>query len=255
MSEPELLIDRPADGVAVLTLNRPDRLNAVTMELQSQLHSALIELEVDPAVRCVVLTGAGSRAFSAGYDVHEMGTWSADALMLALLQREEWVWGVAVHPQPIVAALNGLTYGVGAIMASSVDIRIGCPETVWRFTAGQHGGANATWSLPALVGRGRAAELLMTSRKVEAAEAERIGLVDRVVSEQAALLPAAIETAQAIASSPPAGTRAIKRLLREHVGRTVEEAFVAENIAMRTELRPRPVGELYEDFLRDGGNP
>lgn len=253
MSEPELLIDRPADGVAVLTLNRPDRLNAVTMELQARLDKALIELEADVSVRCLVLTGAGERSFSAGYDVHEMGQWSADELMLALLQREEWVWRVATHPQPIIAALNGLTYGVGAIMASSVDVRIGCPETVWRFTAGQHGGANATWSLPALVGRGRAAELLMTSRKVEAAEAERIGLLDRVVVAQDLLLGAAIETAVAIAASPPTGTRAIKRLLREHVGRTVEEAFVAENIAMRTELRPRPVGELYEDFLRDSG--
>jgi enoyl-CoA hydratase/carnithine racemase len=251
MTEPELLIDRPADGVAVLTLNRPDKLNAVTMELQERLDRALVELESEPDVRCLVLTGAGFKAFSAGYDVHEMGPWSADQLVLALLQREEWVWRVAVHPQPIVAALNGLTYGVGAIMASSVDVRIGCPDTVWRFTAGQHGGANATWNLPALVGRGRAAELLMTSRKVEATEAERIGLLDHVVSDRAALLPAAIETARAIAASPPAGTRAIKRLLREHVGRTVEEAFIAENIAMRTELRPRPIGELYSDFLRE----
>ena len=249
MTEAELLIDRPAEGVAVLTLNRPDKLNAVTMELQERLDAALIELEADLTVRCLVLTGTGDKAFSAGYDVHEMGGWSADELVLSLLQREEWVWRVAVHPQPIVAALNGLTYGVGAIMASSVDVRIGCADTVWRFTAGQHGGANATWSLPALVGRGLAAELLMTSRKVDAAEAERIGLLDRVVSDQAALLPTAIETAQAIAASPAAGTRAIKRLLREHVGRTVEEAFIAENIAMRTELRPRPVGELYSDFL------
>jgi 2-(1,2-epoxy-1,2-dihydrophenyl)acetyl-CoA isomerase len=202
-------------------------------------------------VRCVVLTGAGEKAFSAGYDVHEMGPWSSDELVLALLQREEWVWRVASHPQPIVAALNGLTFGVGAIMASSVDVRIGCPSTVWRFTAGQHGGANATWSLPALVGRGRAAELLMTSRPVDAAEAERIGLLDRLVAAPEQLLPTAIETAEAIAASPPSGTRAIKRLLREHVGRTVEEAFIAENVAMRTELRPRPVGELYSDFLSE----
>jgi enoyl-CoA hydratase/carnithine racemase len=251
MSDSELLIDRPVDGVAVLTLNRPDSLNAVTMALQQRLHETLVELEADPDVRCLVLTGAGERAFSAGYDVHEMGRWSSDELVLALVQREQWVWRVASHPQPIIAALNGLTYGVGAIMASSVDVRIGCPETVWRFTAGQHGGANATWSLPALVGRGRAAELLMTSRTVEPAEAEWIGLLDRVVGSRQELLPTAIDTAAAIAASPPAGTRAIKRLLREHVGRTVEEAFIAENIAMRTELRPRPVGELYSDFLAD----
>jgi 2-(1,2-epoxy-1,2-dihydrophenyl)acetyl-CoA isomerase len=245
----ELLIDRPADGVAVLTLNRPEKLNAVTMELQRTLDEALGALEADPDVRCLVLTGSGDRAFSAGYDVHEMGSWSADELLIALLEREQLIWRVATHPQPIVAALNGITYGVGAIMASTVDVRIGVPRTVWRFTAGEHGGANATWSLPSLVGRGRAAELLMTSRKIDAAEAERIGLLDRVVQTPEALLPAAIETASAIAANPAAGTRAIKRLLREHVGRSIEEAFVAENIAMRTELRPKPVGELYADFL------
>jgi enoyl-CoA hydratase/carnithine racemase len=178
-----------------------------------------------------------------------MGSWSADELLIALLEREQLIWRVATHPQPIVAALNGITYGVGAIMASTADVRIGVSRTVWRFTAGEHGGANATWSLPSLVGRGRAAELLMTSRKIDAAEAERIGLLERVVQAPEGLLSAAIETASAIAANPPAGTRAIKRLLREHVGRSIEEAFVAENIVMRTELRPRPVGELYADFL------
>jgi 2-(1,2-epoxy-1,2-dihydrophenyl)acetyl-CoA isomerase len=248
MATGELLIDRPAEGVVVLTLNRPDRLNAVTMDLQRRLDGELTQLESDNQTRCVVLTGGGERAFSAGYDVHEMADWSADELLMGLLERERWIWHVASTPVPVIAALNGITYGVGAIMASAVDHRIGCPETVWRFTAGEHGGANATWSLPSLVGRGRAAELLMTSRKIHAAEAEQIGLLDRVV-EQDDVLDAAIATAAAIAANPAPGTRAIKRLLREHVGRGLEERFIAENIAMRTELRPRPVGELYADFL------
>lgn len=244
----ELLVDHAGDGVAVITLNRADRMNAVTMELQNRLDDALTQLESDPEVRCVVLTGAGDRAFSAGYDVHEMAPWSSDELLLALLERERWIWHVATTPVPVIAALNGITYGVGAIIACAVDIRIGCPSTAFRFTAGAHGGANATWSLPSLVGRGKAAELLLTARVVEAPEAERIGLLDRVVGS-GQLLEDALATAQAIAANPPAGTRAIKQLLREHVGRGLGERFVAENIAMRTTLRPRPVAELYEDFL------
>src|SRR4051812_43540069 len=122
MPEEELLVERPEDGVAVLTLNRPDRMNAVTMDLQQRLDAALSELASDGDTRAVVLTGAGDRAFSAGYDVHEMAEWDSDRLTLALLQREEWIWNVARCPLPIVAALNGTTYGVGAIMASSVDV-------------------------------------------------------------------------------------------------------------------------------------
>jgi 2-(1,2-epoxy-1,2-dihydrophenyl)acetyl-CoA isomerase len=249
VSAPELVIDRPEPGVVVLTLNRPERLNAVTLELQRALDATLSALAADGETRCVVLTGAGERAFCAGYDVHEMAEWSADELMLRMLEREPLVWNVAACELPLVAALNGVTYGLGAIIATAVDVRIGCPDTVWRFTSGQHGGANATWSLPALVGLGRAGELLMTGRKIDAGEAERIGLLNRVVA-RTELLSEAVATASAIAANPPVGMRAIKRLLREHVGHTTEQAFVAENIAMRTELRPRPISELYEDFLK-----
>jgi 2-(1,2-epoxy-1,2-dihydrophenyl)acetyl-CoA isomerase len=251
VSTPELLIDRSEAGVAVLTLNRPARLNAVTLDLQHALDATLSTLAGDGETRCVVLTGAGERAFCAGYDVHEMADWSADELMLRMLERESLVWNVAACELPLIAALNGVTYGIGAIIATLVDVRIGCPDTVWRFTSGQHGGANATWSLPALVGRGRAGELLLTGRRIGAEEAERIGLVNRVVP-RAELLGDAVATASAIAANPPVGMRAIKRLLREHDGHTVEQAFVAENIAMRTELRPRPISELYEDFLKPG---
>jgi 2-(1,2-epoxy-1,2-dihydrophenyl)acetyl-CoA isomerase len=248
MPDDQLLVDRPADGVVLLTLNRPGRLNAVTMELQCRLDETLTALEDDGDTRCVVLAGAGDRAFSAGYDVHEMSEWSPDELVLHMLEREQWVWHVAAAELPMIVALRGVTYGIGAIIASCVDVRIGCPDTVWRFTSGQHGGANATWSLPSLVGRGRAGELLMTGRAVEAEEAERIGLLNRVVPA-AGLLDDAIACATQIAAHPASGMRAIKRLLRQHVGRGLEDQFVAENIAMRTELRPRPISELYSDFL------
>ncbi|WP_354700116.1 Short-chain-enoyl-CoA hydratase [Paraconexibacter sp. AEG42_29] len=243
-ADDELLIDRPGDGVAVLTLNRPAQHNAVTMALQSTLDTALSELEQDPDVRAVVLTGSGERAFSAGYDLKEMADWDADELLLSLLQREEWLGHLATTPLPVVAALNGLAYGVGAIMASAADVRIGGPASVLRFTAGAHGGANATWSLPGIVGRGLAAELLMTARAIEPDEGAAIGLLNRMVAADE-VLPAAVAVAAQIAANPPEGVRAIKELVRATAGRTPEEAFAAENLVMRTTLRPRPVREVY----------
>lgn len=244
MTPGHLLVDRAADGVAVVTLNRPDTLNAITMELQRELDSALTQLEDEEAVRCLVLTGAGDRAFSSGYDLREMAAWSADDLLLAMIERETWIWHVATSPLPTIAALNGVTFGAGAIIASAVDIRFGCAATRLRFTAAAYGGANATWSLPSVVGRARAAELLLSAREVDAAEAEAIGLLNRVVPTDR-LLDSAVELAHQIASNPPAGTRAVKRLLREHAGRSLSDRYAAENLAMRTELRPRPISELY----------
>jgi enoyl-CoA hydratase/carnithine racemase len=244
----DLLVERPGDGVAVVTINRPERHNAITIDLQRRLDRELTTLEDGGDVRAVVLTGAGDAAFSAGYDVHEMAAWSADELAGSLREREPWIWHLATTELPLVAALNGITYGAGAIIATCADIRIASSSTVFRFTAARYGGANATWSLPSLVGRGRASELLMTARAVGAPEAERIGLVNRVVPD-GQLLEAALDVAGQIAANPAAGVRAIKRLLREHQASPVRDRYEAETEAKQTELAPKPVAELYKDFL------
>lgn len=232
----------------MVTLNRPAALNAVTLACQRMLDDVLTELNGDRDVRCIVLTAVGDRAFCAGYDLHEMADWDEDQMMRALVAREELIWRWVSTPLPVIVALNGIAYGFGAILASAVDIRFGCSEATMRFTAGRYGGANATWLLPDLVGRGRATEILMSARPVTSSEAERIGLLDRVLPRPE-LLPAALETATVIASYPPAGVRAIKRLVREHEGHTVERRFAAENHAMRTELRPGRIRDLYDGFL------
>lgn len=237
-------VERRADGVAVVTLDRPERHNALTLAMQRELGDALTALAADGETGCAVLTGAGDRAFSSGYDLKEMAAWDADELLASLVEREGLLSALATCELPIVAALGGVTYGAGAIIASAVDVRIGCPSTRLRFTAGAYGGANATWSLPAVVGRGLAGELLMTARTVDADEALRIGLLNRVVPDEE-LLEEACTTAALIAANPPAGVRAIKRLLREHEGRDAAAAFEAENHEMRTTLRPRPIRETF----------
>jgi len=243
-----VLVGRPLPGVALVTLNRPAAHNALDTGLQRVLDAELTALEADSAVRCVVFTGVGDAAFSAGYDIHELARFSPDEVTLALLQREEWMWHVASLRMPTIAAVNGVAHGAGALLACALDLRIGCERTNFRFTAGAYNGANATWSLPQLVGLGQAKELLFTSRPVNAERAAEIGLLGRVVPS-AGLVEAAVRLAGEIAANPPGGIAETKRLLHAGPGRGLQERYESENVVMRTTLRPKPMPELFSRFL------
>ncbi|HYT38503.1 MAG TPA: enoyl-CoA hydratase/isomerase family protein [Acidimicrobiia bacterium] len=248
MDKAPLSVDRPAPGVALITLDRPEAHNAIDTDLQRRLDAALSALEADPAVRCLVVTGRGDAAFSAGYDIHELARLSPDEVTLALLQREEWMWRYTALRMPTIAAVNGVAHGAGALLACALDVRLGCERTDFRFTAGAYNGANATWNLPLLVGLAQAKELLFTSRRVDAAAAERIGLLNRVVPS-ASLLDEALALAAEIAANPPDGIAEAKRLLHAGPGRALRDRFEAENVVMRTTLRPQPMPELFARFL------
>ena len=215
---------------------------------QRLLDHELTGLEHDADVRCLVVTGAGEAAFSAGYDIHELAALSPDGVTLALLQREEWMWRYASLRMPTIAAINGVAHGAGALLACALDLRVGCERTDLRFTAGAYNGANATWNLPLLVGLAHAKELLYTSRRLDAAAAERIGLLNAVVPS-ASLLDQAIALAAEIAANPPEGIAEAKRLLHAGPGRALQDRFEAENVVMRTTLRPKPMPELFAHFL------
>jgi enoyl-CoA hydratase/carnithine racemase len=243
-----ILVERPARGVALITLNRPDVHNALDTSMQRLLDEHLTALEADPGIRCIVFTGAGDAAFSAGYDIHELARLTPEEVTLALLQREEWTWHLASLRMPTIAALNGITHGAGALIACSLDLRIGCERTTFRFTAGAYGGANATWNLPLLVGLAQAKELLYTSRRLGAQDAHRIGLVNRNVPGER-LREEALRLAEEIAANPPAGVAEIKRLLHSGPGRALQDRYEAENVVMRTTLRPQPMPEVFAEFL------
>jgi 2-(1,2-epoxy-1,2-dihydrophenyl)acetyl-CoA isomerase len=243
-----LLVERPVPGVALVTFGRPEARNALDTGLQRLLDAALTALEGDPGVRCLVFTGAGDAAFSAGYDIHELARLSPDEVTLALLRREEWMWHLASLPMPTIAAVNGAAHGAGALVACALDLRIGCERTNFRFTAGAYNGANATWSLPQLVGMGRAMELLFTSRPVGADDAFRMGLLNAVVPASS-LRDEALRLAEEIAAHPPGGIAETKRLLHAGSGRGLQDRYEAENLVMRTTLRPRPMPELFARFL------
>src|SRR5712691_4362609 len=196
----QYILSERLDGVALITLNRPEKLNALSFPLMAELADALSGYEADDGVKAVILTGAGERAFSAGADIHEMAGLSSEELAARAETRGNISWHIASYTKPLIGAINGLAYGGAALLSSSLDLRIGCEKTQFRFLAASYGRVNSTWSLPALVGVPKAKELLYTGRVVAAEEAERIGLLNQVVPAAKAV-EAAIELGQMIAKN------------------------------------------------------
>jgi enoyl-CoA hydratase len=253
-------VDRPHDGVARLTLNRPERLNALTWGLMEELRDALDAIAADHDVRALVLTGAG-RGFCAGLDLKQrddddpLGTRDD---VVTVFRRQELVASLAITlramPQPVIAAVNGPASGGGMALALAADIRL-C-STAARFNAafvriGLSGGdVGVSYLLPRLVGAGMAAELLFTGRAVDAEEALRIGLANRVV-EPEALLAAALELAAQIAANSPFGVWMTKQILYRNADATsLEAAIDLENRTQVLAARTDDAREAVEAFTR-----
>lgn len=211
------------DGVALLELNRPDRLNAFNRQMISEWREALTQIADDPRVRVLVLTGAG-RAFCAGGDADEM----IEMQSATSLERKAYMWSniqkipLAMErlEQPVIAAVNGTARGAGLDMALMCDLRIcGASSTFAEsyINMGLISGDGGTWFLPRVIGISHALELLWTGRVVAADEAERIGLVNRVVAD-ADVLSEALTLARQIAAQPPEAVSLMKRAVYQ--GRT-----------------------------------
>lgn len=243
----------PRDGVRLLTFDRPEHLNALTIALSEALDDAVARAVAD-GMRAVVLTGNG-RAFSAGNDIHEITSVSAVELAAIELRRRRTTDRWFAAPVPTIAAINGICYGGGAILAICADLRVGGPATRVKVSAASYAGANLTWILPTLIGLGHARDVLMTSRVVDGDEAHRIGLLNRFVAD-GEVVPAALDLAASIAQHPPAGPSTVKRLVNDAIGSTADAAFGREHaLQMQSILAPqeRP---LFADFLarrRPGG--
>ena len=236
-------------AVATITLNRPEVLNALNQDLYRELDEAVTQIEAEEAIRVIIFTGAGERAFSAGADIHELADKARRSAPLPrardLMQR---AWHIGACAKPTIGALNGLAYGGGAVMASSFDIRVGCDRTSFKFLAASYGRVNSTWSLPMQVGWPVAKELLFTGRVVEAEEARGIGLLNYLVPS-GELMAKAGELASQIAANDPRMVQGIKRLLIQDVGSPWEQMYENELDALRGPLRPTPVLEGFKDFL------
>jgi enoyl-CoA hydratase/carnithine racemase len=233
--EENLLLERPRDGVLLVTLHRPETLNALTFEMFDEITALCRDLEDDPTVRVVVLTGAG-RGFCAGLDLRAVAALLEMSPPAFLRGQEKWTGAaIALHNLtiPVIAAVNGPAAGAGLSLALAGDFRIA--STAAKFNAafirvGLTGGdMGSSWLLPRIVGLGIANELLLTGRFVLPDEAERIGLVNRV-TEPDDLIPTALELADSITRNSPFGVRLTKQAVRANLGAaTLELAAELEN--------------------------
>lgn len=251
MTHQNILIER-TDKIALITLNRPEKLNAMSYELACDLDDELQRIEADDDVRAVILTGAGPRAFSSGGDIHQMAKSSAEELAARGARRSQINWHIATFAKPLIGAINGLAYGAGAMLSSMLDIRIGCEMTEFRFLAARYGRVNSTWSLPQVVGMPKAKELFYTGRVVNAEEAERIGLLNQVVPSKD-LLDTALQMGRLISENDPRMVQGIKRLLHEDIGLSWRQRFDGELNARQTTLKANHPREGFRDFLQRKG--
>jgi enoyl-CoA hydratase/carnithine racemase len=215
-----VLVDQVAPGVRIISLNRPDQLNAMNAELCEALHAELGAVAADRSARAVVLTGAG-RGFCAGLDLQGYGSApgndGSDEARDRLGNQQHMstlVLALRGLPQPVIAAVNGPAAGLGFALALGCDIRFAAREAVFRAAFINIGVSNCdmgtSWLLPRLIGASRSHELMLTGRRVGADEALRIGLVSDVV-DGASLLERSLESAEQIAALAPWGVRLTKR--------------------------------------------
>lgn len=221
-ASPLVLVDRPKPHVAVLTLNRPERMNSMAFDVMVPLKKALDEITHDNAVRAVVLTGAG-RGFSSGADQKSAGSVPhVDGLTrptFALRSMElldDVILAIRKLHQPVIAAVNGAAIGGGLCLALACDIRVAAQGAYFR-AAGINNGLTASelglsYLLPRAIGTSRAFELMLTGRDVDAQEAERIGLVSRTVPDEE-LLDTCLQMADRIAGFSRPGIELTKRTL------------------------------------------
>lgn len=253
MAYKTLLLERQ-DGVGIITLNRPEKLNALNNALTTELDRALTEYENEEAVKAIVVTGAGDRAFSAGSDIHEMSRMSAAELEELGDHFSDWTWHLAACRKPTIGAINGLAYGGGALMSSLFDIRIGCDRTRFSYLGAAYGRINSTWTLPLIVGMPTAKELLFTGRIVEAVEAKEIGLLNKLVTNSE-IVKTAVEMGQVIAANNAPVVQGIKEILVKDIGMGWQEMLVNESRTI-SRIGVSPPRESFKDFLgRKGKEP
>ncbi len=255
-----LTLDRLEGHVALITLNRPEKLNALSRGLQEDSRAVLAELADDDSVRAVVVTGAG-RGFCSGADLTspdraEAGVTPQSAPHASRLDEYGWVGRQALafygFPKPIVAAVNGVATGAGMSLALACDLRVGSELTRMKTTFIERSlspDSGMSFFLPRIVGYASAADLIYTSRMVEGEEAYALGLLNRYVPSSE-LLDTALGLARQIAGWPPVAMRSAKRVLQHNVEAVIDEALRYESSGLKfARLAPHDVEESRRSFL------
>ena len=252
MTYEHILIDAE-EGVGIVTLNRPEKLNAMNRKMSGELRDAVKEFDADDAIGCIVITGSGIRAFSAGGDIHEQREddrrFSQEELDA---RRGRGSYEIAASAKPTIGMINGLAYGGAAVLASSLDMRVGCEDTRFRFLAAAYGRINSTWTLPNQVGWPIAKELLFTARVVEAEEAYRIGLLNHLVPREQ-LRAKTIDLARQIAANNRASVVGIKALLLQQMAQNLEQQWTEEREYTTHVVRGASAEKAFPEFIARKG--
>jgi enoyl-CoA hydratase len=256
MSSYEHILVEREEGVGIVTLNRPDVLNAMNNKLTTELQEAVRDLSLDEGIGCIVITGSGEKAFSAGGDIHEQREndrkYTSEELDRRGAARSIGGYELSACPIPVIGMLNGLAYGGAAVLSSSLDMRIGCEATKFRFLAAAYGRINSTWTLPNQVGWPMAKELLFTARIVEAEEAYRIGLLNHLVP-RAKLREKTMEIAKMIANNNRSAVMGIKQLLLRDMGASMIEQWRNEKDFARYVMPNAKAEDAFPDFIARKG--
>jgi 2-(1,2-epoxy-1,2-dihydrophenyl)acetyl-CoA isomerase len=240
MSYEAILYDK-RDHVALITLNRPERLNAIGGPVREEVHAAVEEANKDDDVRVIIVTGTG-RGFCSGADLSGGGARNADGAPPARppstqntkLDEMHWVgyWAKMLYEssKPSIAAVNGVCAGAGMSLALSADMRVGCEASRFKAVFAERNlspDSGMSFFLPRIVGYSRAIDLICSSRNVEAEEAYRIGLLDRLVKSEN-LVEEAMKVAAGMAALPPVAMRVSKRVVQHNLNVGLHEALIYE---------------------------
>jgi enoyl-CoA hydratase/carnithine racemase len=255
MKTPKSFLYEQSGGIATITLNRPERLNAITFGVYRELTDYIAALRDERDVRAVVITGAG-RAFCSGGDVRdiigELQGRDAEGLLDFTRLTCELIHNMRALPKPIIASLNGITAGAGACIALASDMRIAAEEAKIAFIFVKVGLAGtdmgATYLLPRVVGLAKATELLMTGDFISASEAEKIGLYNHVVPRDE-LENATREFAEKLAHGPALGLAKTKEMLNREMHMGFGSALEAEAVAQALCMQTPDFAEAHAAFL------
>ena len=241
-----------ADGIGTVTLNRPERKNPLTFHSYAELRDLFVELCHTPEVKCVVITGAGGN-FCSGGDVHEiigpLTRMDESGLIQFTRMTGDLVRAMRACPQPVIAAVDGVCAGAGAILAMASDIRFAAPDASTAFLFSRVGLSGADMGacaiLPRLIGHGRAAELLFTGRSMSAVEGERWGFWNRLCNDP---LAEALSLADDIARGPSLAHAVTKRQLDAEWHESIETALDMEAEVQAELMKSNDFRRAYDAF-------
>lgn len=249
---PDFILSETRGAVAVITLNRPEVLNAWHTEMREALVHALNAAEAEEAVRAIVMTGTGDRAFGAGQDLNETKTFDPDRAELWIGEWDRLYDRIRSLSKPLVMALNGIAAGSAFQVALLGDFRIGHPGVTMGQPEINSGIASTTgpWIMREMIGLARTVDLTLSGRMMDAAEAERIGLLNRIVPQER-VLDEALALAEELAAKPPIAMRLNKARMREVTEAGFRDCLAAGVRNQRISYATGEPARMMEEFLTE----